>query len=316
MKKISIKKLIDNLNLDYEILAGENNLDNEIKSCGINRAGLELAGFFRELDDQTHRRAVLLSTKEQQYMSMFDKETRMKKYTDLINANPPLIIITKNFDDEVLVDIAKKLNKPLVKILYESTAQLIRRFLDVYDTFFCPTTEEHATLLNIFGKGVLIKGKSGIGKSEIALELVKNNHLFVGDDRIILTKKSNTIFGKSHPILKNLIEVRGIGIFDIAKASGYQIIMEESPVDLVIDLVPFKENGVDSTERLGFEWNETDILGVKVKHISIPVSAGRSITNIIQAAVGQFKINQSDQAENIDDLLEKRTMKFIEESED
>ncbi|AJM71962.1 HPr(Ser) kinase/phosphatase [Mycoplasma yeatsii] len=316
MKKLTIKKLINNLNLDYQILAGENNLDNEIKSYGINRAGLELTGFFRELEDQRYRRAVLLSTKEQQYMSMFNKETRIKKYTDLINSNPPLIIITKNFNDEVLIDIAKKLNKPLIKIFYESTAQLLRRLFDVYDKFFSPTIEEHATLLNIFGKGVLIKGKSGIGKSEIALELVKNNHLFVGDDRIILTKKSNKIFGKSHPILKNLVEVRGIGIFDIAKASGYQIIMEETLVDLVIELVPFKEDGIDSTERIGFEWNETDILGVKVKHISIPVSAGRSITNIIQAAIGQLKIHQSDQAENIVDLLEKRTLKFIEESED
>ncbi|WP_043645737.1 HPr(Ser) kinase/phosphatase [Mycoplasma putrefaciens] len=309
---MNIKDLVSDYN--FEIISGKNKFDTQINSYGLNRAGLELTGYFVKAADKKNKRVVLLSSKENSYVTQFDKELKAKKYFDLMNSGTPVIIITQKFTDPVLVEVAKKLDFPLLRTTGESTTQIIRKILDVFDKYFSPSIEEHATLLNIFGKGVLIKGRSGIGKSEVSLELVKNNHLFIGDDRIILTNKSNKIFGQAHPILKNLIEVRGIGIFDIAKASGYQVIMQESVVDLVIELVDFEKDKVDQTERIGIEHKKINILGVDVKYIQIPVSAGRSLANIIESAVSQFKINQSEQAEDIIDVLKQRTNQYLKGS--
>ncbi|KKW61248.1 HPr(Ser) kinase/phosphatase [Mycoplasma capricolum subsp. capricolum] len=309
MEKFTIKDLTDNLK--FEILSGQDKLDTEIKSYGINRAGLELADYFKPFKDQSEWRATLMSTKESGYMLQFDEKTKIKKYTQLMKCGIPVLIITNKFKDETLIKVAKKLDFPLLRSDYPITIQLVQKIQDIYDIYFSPTAEEHAALMNIFGTGVLIKGKSGIGKSELCLDLIKHNHLFIGDDRIILTNKSNKIIGRVHPILKNLIEIRGIGIFDIVKSNGYQVIMNESPVELVVELVEYKEQNIDNSDRLGNDWSKFKILGVEIEHIQIPVSAGRSLVNIIESAVAQFKINKSKQFENVFDVIHKRTKEFL-----
>src|SRR5699024_5307245 len=171
----------------------------------------------------------------------------------------------------------------------DSTSELSREILEFMDEFFAPSEEIHGSLVNVFGKGVLIKGASGIGKSEITLDLVKKNHLFVGDDRIVMKRKANKIYGRSHPILANMVEVRGIGIMNMAEAHGQQIIMDETTIDIVIELSHFETGSVDNYERIGREFENIKVLGTKIPYIKIPVSSGRNVANIVETAVSQLK---------------------------
>jgi HPr kinase/phosphorylase len=305
MEKFYLNKLVEKFN--FEVLAGADKLDSTlINVYGLNRAGLELTGFFAPTSDNS-RRVVLVSSKEYNYMHQFDEKTKTKKYEALMKSGIPAIIITQKFKDKTIIATAKKLDFPLLKINYPSTSEISRKVLDYFDDYFAPTTEVHASLVNIFGQGVLINGVSGIGKSEVTIDLVKKNHMFVGDDRIILTNKSNRIYGKSHPILKNLVEVRGIGIMDISLSNGYQVIMDETEVNLVIELFRFDNKSADSTDRLGNEYTTNKILDVDIPVLRIPVSSGRNIANIIESAVAQLKINQSDAKVDVIKLMNERS---------
>ncbi|WP_338985218.1 HPr(Ser) kinase/phosphatase [Spiroplasma endosymbiont of Diplazon laetatorius] len=306
MSKLYAKKLIEAFKL--EIVSGKDKLDNRIEAYGINRAGLELTGYFEE-GEKSHR-IIVMSTKEYSYIMNFEENERRIRYEKLFSRNIPMIILTDKFEDQVAIDVAIKMDSLLVRTNTESTSDFTQSVLEFMDDYFAPLTEVHASCVNIFGKGVLLIGESGIGKSEITLDLVKTNHLFVGDDRIVITKKSNELYGKSHEILKNLVEVRGIGIVDVSQTNGYQVILEKTKIDLVIELTQFKKNGIDDSERLGHTFAVYDILGVDVPYIKIPVSSGRNIPNIIEAAVAKLKIKQSGLYQDESQLLSERALNF------
>ncbi|ATZ21269.1 HPr(Ser) kinase/phosphatase [Mesoplasma tabanidae] len=310
MSKLTIKELVNKF--DFEIISGADHINSEITVYGLNRAGLELTGYFNEKEDKKHKRAILMSSKENNYMSQFSDSEASDKYKSLIKMGSPAIIITQKFTDERLSKVAKELDFPLLKINYPSTSELTQKILDIYDLYFAPTIEVHSTLMNIYGKGVLIFGQSGIGKSEVSLELMKKNHLFVGDDRIVISNRNSELFGKSHALLQNLIEVRGIGIIDISKVQGQQLIMPETKIHMGIELFKFQEGGIDNTDRLGNEWTQKDFLGLKIPYLRVPVSAGRNLANIIEAAVGQLKVNESSDAQDIIELLAKRNSELAE----
>ncbi|WP_339020996.1 HPr(Ser) kinase/phosphatase [Spiroplasma endosymbiont of Atherix ibis] len=306
MSKLYAKKIIDFFKL--EVVSGKNKLDNIIEVYGINRAGLELTGYFEE-GEKSHR-VIVMSTKEYSYIMNFEENERKKRYEKLFSRNIPMIILTNKFEDNIAIEIGKKTNSLVVRTNTESTSDFTQNILEFMDDYFAPLVEVHASCINIFGKGVLLIGESGIGKSEIALDLVKTNHLFVGDDRIVITKKSNELYGKSHEILKNLVEVRGIGIVDVSQTNGYQVILEKTKIDLVIELTKFKKNGIDDSERLGNVFVGYNILGVDVPYIKIPVSSGRNIPNIIEAAVAKLKIKHSGLYQDEAQILSERAMKF------
>ncbi|AOG60035.1 HPr kinase/phosphorylase [Spiroplasma helicoides] len=309
MKKLTLKKIAEKL--DLEVLSGEQNIDNIIKVYGINRAGLELTGYF-EQGEKSHR-LILMSTKEFNYIKNFGENDRRGRYVLLMKKNIPGIVITKKFEDELLIKIAEEMNVPILRTKSDSTSDFTKDILDLMDDYFAPSEEMHASFINIFGKGTLLIGESGIGKSELAMDLIKSNHLFVGDDRIVVTKKAGNLYGRSHPILKNLVEVRGIGIIDVAKTNGYKVIMDESPVDLVVELSIFKKDGVDDSDRLGHVYNTYSILGTDVPYLKIPVSSGRNIQNIIETAVSKLKITLSGLYEDDATLLTERVKEFSDD---
>ncbi|KAF5275461.1 hypothetical protein FQR65_LT16679 [Abscondita terminalis] len=232
-----------------EVLSGNDKLENEIKISGLNRAGLELAGYFEK--GAKTRRLVFLSTKESGYIMQFDEKVRREKYNAIMKIGSPAIIITPKFTDKTVIEVALENKFPILRTKEEDTGNIMKKILEYTDVFFAEQIELHATLMQIFGKGVLLTGESGIGKSEIALELINSNHLFVGDDRIVVTKMGEILIGKCHPILLNLVEVRGVGIIDVSKTQGYQSIIDETKIDLVIELVHFKKDGIDDSDRLG-----------------------------------------------------------------
>ncbi|AHF58182.1 HPr(Ser) kinase/phosphatase [Spiroplasma eriocheiris] len=290
MRKLVVKDIIKNFN--YQVLAGENSLEREIKVYGINRAGLELSGFDPEKDN-TNRRVILLSHKEYLYISTLDQPTRIQRYEFILNEHIPMIILTDKFNDDLLIKIANEHQCPVVRAPNMPTSRIYQLLLEFFDEYFAPVTEEHASLVNVFGKGVLLKGKSGIGKSEMTLELVKKNHLFVGDDRILLMQKNNKIYGRSHEILKNLIEVRGLGIIDLSKIYGLQVLLEETRIDLIVELIHLDDEEYKSIDRLGSEYQFIKIFDSLVPTITIPVTYGRNVSELVETAVAKLKLEEA-----------------------
>ncbi|WP_338970082.1 HPr(Ser) kinase/phosphatase [Spiroplasma endosymbiont of Labia minor] len=310
--KLKVSNLIERFNL--EVLSGnKETLQTTINLYGLNRAGLELAGYFE--DKKKFSRVVLISTKEFNFIKSFSEDERKRRYKKLIKSSVPLIIITEKFLDNTLIEVAKETDFPIVKTHEQSTTEFTQHVLNYMDNFFAPQIELHGSMVSIYGKGVLIIGKSGIGKSEIAIDLIEKNHMFVGDDRIVMIRKGNSIIARVHEILKNLIEVRGIGIINIVTANGYQSIMEESKLDLVIELSKFISNN-DVYDRIGLDYETYDVLGLKIPYINIPVSSGRNIATIVETAVAQLKINLAIPDNDMVGILEKRVQKYQREQKD
>ncbi|AKX33727.1 HPr kinase/phosphorylase [Spiroplasma litorale] len=307
MRALKVKDIINNFNLEV-LSENKKQKDIIIEAYGVNRAGLELAGYFEE--GQKAHRVIMMSTKEYQYIMNFEEDERAKRYNNLFKQNVPLIIITKKFEDTLLIKTAKEKKVLVTRATNDSTSNFTQSLLEFMDDYFAPTIELHGSLVNVFGKGVLLIGKSGIGKSEITLDLIKANHLFVGDDRIVIVRKFTDLYGRSHEILKNLVEVRGIGIVDVSKTNGYQVIMNDSKIDIVIELLQFKNNGTDEYDRIGSDFQKFNILDVDIPYIKIPVATGRNIPNIIEVAVAKLKLKQNSQYQSEVELISERALKY------
>ena len=176
-------------------------------------------------------------------------------------------------------------------ITESATGRVSIELTNILDEALAPETLIHGVFLNIYGKGVIIKGDSGIGKSEIALELVKRGHLLVADDAVELYHLGQSIVGKAPEVLTNLLEIRGIGVIDVSKMFGISSILDKDKVDLIIQL----DRWVPSREytRVGVEENDSteEILGVKIPKIVVPVSSGR-MSVIIEAAVMNMRLRE------------------------
>ena len=162
----------------------------------------------------------------------------------------------------------------------------------------------HGTLLSIFGEGVLVIGKSGIGKSELALDLVNRKHLFIGDDAIDIISLAGVPIGKAPRSSREFIEVRGVGIINIKGMFGIQTLLNSNSIDLVVELIKL-DDVKSSIERLGKSYSSKELAGVDVPLIQIPLSSGRSISSVVEAAVIAFKQRKLDGYIAIDDLTER-----------
>lgn len=177
--------------------------------------------------------------------------------------------------------------------IFQSTKNFTDTFVQITALLsdrLAPSEEMHAVLLEINGKGVLITGKSGVGKSETALELIKSGHVFIGDDRIIVTRNANRLIGRCSPVLQNFLEVRGIGIIDISKMFGESKVLEATDIDFVLHLKNL-EQGSDF-ERLGKEIEYINILGLNKPYMEVPVSSARNVSSLVETAVDQLVLKQ------------------------
>lgn len=267
-----------------------------ISNIGTNRGGLELTGFKTKQISRSHR-IILLSSKESEYISSLAKTEFKNHFANILEDHIPAIFVTPNFKfKKELCACAKELNStvPIIEVLFFTS-----EFAATISTYIVERLAEakrlHATLVNIFGYGVLITGESGIGKSETTLDLLRNGHLFIGDDSIDILKINNKVVGKVNPIIKNLIEIRGIGILDITKMYGYHVIMHESQINLIINLIRIENDGWSKVDRLGDHDNFELFFEVKVPKITIPVSPGRNLADLIEAAVISLKLKNEGQ---------------------
>ena len=288
-KSIKLKDLIKEPAF-VRITGDEESMEREIFVAEINRPGFELAGFFKHTD---FRRLILFGEKEIAFVAEMSEESQLACFSKLVNDETPCIIIAKGYPcPEILKNIAQKRNFPI----FESKSATGRISIEISATLdeeLAAETLIHGVFLNIYGKGVVIKGDSGIGKSEIALELIKRGHLLIADDAIELYHIGHGIVGKAPLVLKNLLEIRGIGVIDVSKMFGVASILPKDNVEMIIQL----ERWLPSKEytRIGMEEDEVteEILSVRIPKIVVPVTGGRSMSAIIEAAVMNMQLKDS-----------------------
>ncbi|MDE6953850.1 MAG: HPr(Ser) kinase/phosphatase [Erysipelotrichales bacterium] len=268
----------------------EESLEREVFVPELNRPGFELAGFFKHTD---FRRIILFGEKEIAFVEEMSKESQLACFSKLANDETPCIIIAKGYEcPEILRNIANKRNFPIFETK-QATGRVSIDLTGTLDEALASETLMHGVFLNIYGKGVVIRGDSGIGKSEIALELIKRGHLLIADDAIELYHIGPGIVGKAPEVLKNLLEIRGIGVIDVSKMFGVSSILPKDNVEMIIQL----ERWLPSREytRIGVEEDDVteDILTVAIPKIVVPVTGGRSMSAIIEAAVMNMQLKNS-----------------------
>ncbi|URM53001.1 HPr(Ser) kinase/phosphatase [Mycoplasma sp. SG1] len=307
-KFFHLQDLVDNFKLT--ILSGHDKMMNKISSFGINRPGLELADYFAS---GRNKRVCLIGGKESSFLASLKPALRIERLTNLVNSLSSVLVMTSKFQfKKELTNICKKADFPLLETSLSST----EFFLDLVPWIskkLSKTIERHCSLMSVYGEGVLIEGPSGIGKSEICMTLLSRNHFFVGDDRIIIYRTSDELYGASAPLIKNLIEIRGIGLFDVEKVFGVYKVLDEIKISCIIKLYPKNQPGFSEPLRLNEKYKLVDLLGIKIPMISLSVLPGRSISQLIEAAVINLKIQKK--GINFLEDLENRFLDFVKKDE-
>lgn len=288
-KYVTLRELID-FDEFIQVSGDDSSLDREVYVADINRPGFELAGFFKHSD---FRRIILFGEKELAFVDEMSREAQLACFSKLINDETPCIIIAKHHKTpDILKNIAIKRNFPIFETNL-TTGRVSINMTALLDEKLAQNTVIHGVFMNIYGKGVIIKGDSGVGKSEIALELIKRGHQLIADDAVELYHVGHGIIGKAPEVLKNLLEIRGIGVIDVSKMFGAGAVLSRDNVDLVIHL----ERWLPSREytRIGLEEDHTveEILEIEIPKIIVPVTAGRSMSVIIESAVMNLQLRES-----------------------
>ncbi len=290
--------------LDLELLAGENGLLRHVQVPRIQKPGLALAGYVTNLH---HDRLQVLGSTELSYLAQLPKELAEKNLRKLCGVDICCFIITKGQEPPVmLVREVENRGIPLLRTHHQSSTfiSLITQFLEER---LLPSTTIHGVLTDVLGVGVLLLGKSGIGKSEVALDLVLRGHRLVADDVVkVRTKLPSVLFGEGMDLLHYHMEVRGLGIINIKHLFGVAAIRERKKIDLAIELVAWEDNR--EYDRLGLEEEKYSVLGLDVPLLKIPVRPGRNITSIVEVAARNQLLKEMgyNSAVEFQDRLEKR----------
>ncbi len=307
MKKgvLTIKSLLQNFN--FEILNSDsNNLRKEITHSEINRPGLELVGYYDYTDV---RRPVILGLKEIKFIESLSIEAQQKAFDFLTQPVIPYILISRGLPcPEVLLQVCKAKKFPLYRS-DKVTADLINEIVSYTSEQIAPQQLCHGTLLEIFGVGVLLCGKSGIGKSESALELIKKGHRLIADDSIIAYEMHGKVYGKPPAHLKNLLEVRGIGVIDVSKIFGITSIGDYKGIDYIVQLVSPEE--IKELSRLSTGNPTQTILNKEIAFMYIPVAAGRAVADLIEVGVTNLRLKSRgfDATQDLIDTFDRLTSK-------
>ena len=246
----------------------------------VSRPGLQLAGFFDHFEPM---RLHVLGNVETTYLKKLSSEQRAIIFDNLFSYKIPALIIARNM--EALPECLEMARKHNITILSspDTTSYVVSGLIMSLKAALAPRITRHGVLVEIYGEGILILGDSGIGKSETAIELVKRGHRLVADDAVEIKKISQTeLEGSAPEVLRHYIELRGIGVINVAKLFGMGAVKDSSMIDLVINIVPWKDGEV--YDRLGLEAQYADILGIQIPSVTVPVTPGRNLAVIFEVA--------------------------------
>lgn len=300
MSSIPFENIIQTLDLEV-IYCDEDTLSIEISTSDINRPGLQFAGFF---DYFANDRIQVLGKVEMTYLKQQDPEIRGKYLDKYFSYETPCTIISRGMEiPEYLLYYAKKHKRTLLRSQM-STTTLIDKLIGYLDSQLAPRITKHGVLVDVYGVGIFLMGESGIGKSETALELIKRGHRLVADDAVEIKKVAeHRLIGESPELIRHFMELRGIGIIDIKAMYGVGAVINNKPLDLAVQLEFWDSN--KEYDRLGLVDEHTEILGVKLPKIVVPVRPGRNLAIIVEVAARNWRLKKLgyNAAQELDDRL-------------
>jgi HPr kinase/phosphorylase len=287
--------------LGLKLLAGAKGLKRIIREPTVNRPGLVLSGFTRYF---ANKRIQVIGNAEAYFLKSLPPDERAKRYDILFGYKIPCVVFSRDLrPDKQFLQAAERVDVPIFQCPL-ITMKFINLATLALELMFAPRGTEMGSMVDILGVGVILRGESGIGKSESVLALIERGYSLVADDitRVTLVDGRDVI-GTSAELTRNHMEVRGIGIVNVAAMFGVKSIRSEKKVDLVITLKSW--NDVTDVDRLGMEQEHVKILGIEIPHITIPVRPGRDLARLIEVAAFQTKLKMSgyNPAKELNDRL-------------
>jgi HPr kinase/phosphorylase len=275
--------------LEMKLLEGEAGLNRVIREPTVNRPGLALSGFTRYF---AYKRMQVMGHAEVFYLREQRREDREARFAYLFAYKIPCVVFSRALKpDKEFLTAAVQANVPVFQTPLVTMKFINKATLEL-EMMFAPRTSEHGCMVDILGVGVIIKGDSGIGKSEAVLALIERGYSLVADDVVkAVLVDGRDVLCTSAELTRDHMEVRGIGIINVAQMFGVKAIRKDKTLDLIVTLKPWDE--VSDVERLGMEHECVKILGVDIPHVTLPVRPGRDIARLIEVAAFQVKLRNS-----------------------
>ncbi len=276
---VKLSKVINELKLETVYLPDiPEKID--ITCSRINRPGLQMVGFY---DHFEQTRLQIIGKVEHLFLSTLKDEERSKRLEEFFRAQPVGVIYTTSLDiSEETIALAEKYAVPLLRTP-KSSSDFMAAIIAFLNVELGPRITRHGVLVEVYGEGILLLGDSGVGKSETAIELLKRGHRLIADDAVEIRRVSaTTLVGRAPEIIRHYVELRGIGIVDVRRLFGMGAVKETEKIDLVINLEPWQSGKM--YDRLGLDEEKTDILGIDVPSIVLPVCPGRNLSVVIEVA--------------------------------
>lgn len=302
-EEISVGKFLEVFkdSMQLELLAGAEGLENIIKEPSINRPALAITGYFKNF---AAPRIQLFGAGEMAYMCDLPQERQMSVLRKMAELKIPCIVVSRNLDIvPAMESVANEYKIPLLRTKMKSK-EFSSEFIVRLDRMFAPTTSIHGTFIDIQGIGTLIRGDSGIGKSECALALIDKGHSLVADDYVNCVKvNDHKVLGRANELSRGYMECRGIGIINVAELFGIKCVRLEKSIDIIVSFIEWQKGVVE--DRTGLETKYFDILGIPIPHFIIPVRPGRDMARLVEVAarVHALRTMGHDGAKTFNDRL-------------
>ena len=276
---VPLSKLVEQFHLQVEYAASDYE-SIRLTVYDVARPGLQIAGYFDHFEPM---RLQVMGNVEMSYIAKLSPVERTIVFDRLFSYKFPALLIARNLSpDPECIAMARKHNVTVLRSK-EATSYICSTIINYLSAALAPQITRHGVLVEVYGEGVLLTGDSGIGKSEAAIELLKRGHRLIADDAVEIRRVSPTsLMGTAPELVRNYIELRGIGIVNVAKLFGVGAVKSHNEIDLVVNIVPWNNQMV--YDRLGLDEQHMEILGVKVPMVTIPITPGRNLAVILEVA--------------------------------
>ena len=276
---VPLQKIIKDFNLEVLYLP-EDASTIAISSPEVNRPGLQLSGFFDYFDSQ---RVQILGKSEFAFLHQFDDMEITNRIDNYFSTCPPAVVITRNIEaPDCMMDAAKAHKVSLLRTA-DGTSAFMAGLIAELNVELAPRVTRHGVLVEVYGEGILLLGESGVGKSETAIELVKRGHRLIADDAVEIRRVSaKTLVGSSPENIRHFMELRGVGIINARRLFGIGAVKMTEKINMIVQLEQWDATKV--YDRMGMNEEYTDVLGVQISSLTIPVKPGRNLAIIIEVA--------------------------------
>lgn len=284
MAKVRVADIIEHFNL--EVISGEEGIHRPITTSDISRPGLEMTGFF---DYYPADRIQLLGMTEITFSNRLSPEERKSRMDNLCSDITPGIVISRNLEvPDELIEASEEKSVPVMRTPMKTT-RFSSRLTNYLEFKLAPATAIHGVLVDVYGVGVLITGKSGVGKSETALELVKRGHRLVADDCVeIVQEEEGSLIGHAPELIEHLLEIRGLGIINVMTLFGAGAVRSHKKITMIANLELWDEH--KQYDRLGLDEEKVKILDTEITKMTVPVRPGRNLAIIIEVAAMNYRL--------------------------